>query len=90
MLLYYILIVRYLYIYNVLTYVLYFSVMSDYYKDYVYAWTVPVLLPLAQISLTASVYTTVVICFVRYNAICRPTHLGNGNAFTNHFLTSST
>ena len=55
----------------------YISFVSEYYRDYIYPWTVPILLPVAQISLTASVYTTVVMCFDRYIAICRPTLLGN-------------
>ena len=50
--------------------------MSDYYAEEIYPWTVPILLPVAQISLTASVYTTVVTCFDRYIAICRPALLG--------------
>ena len=53
-----------------------FRAISDYYRDFIYPWTVPVLLPLAQISLTASVYTTVITCFDRYIAICRPVLLG--------------
>lgn len=52
--------------------------MSDYYAEEIYPWTVPILLPVAQISLTASVYTTVVTCFDRYIAICRPALLGCG------------
>ena len=46
--------------------------VSQYYHDHIYPWTVPIFLPIAQISLTASVYTTVVTCFDRYIAICRP------------------
>ena len=45
--------------------------MSSWYRRYVYPRTVPYLLPLAQIALTASVYTTVVTCLDRYIAICR-------------------
>ena len=37
-----------------------------------YPYTVPALLPLAQIAMTASVYTTVITCLDRYIAICRP------------------
>ena len=56
--------------------------MSDYYAEEIYPWTVPILLPVAQISLTASVYTTVVTCFDRYIAICRPALLGK--TYTHH------
>ena len=59
-----------------LAYLLHYRAISEYYRDYVYPWTVPILLPVAQISLTASVYTTVVTCFDRYVAICRPALLG--------------
>ena len=50
--------------------------MSEYYQDHIFPYTVPVLLPLAQIAMTASVYTTVVTCSDRYIAICRPALLG--------------
>ena len=53
-------------------FVIIFRAISDYYRDHIYPWTVPIFLPIAQISLTASVYTTVVTCFDRYIAICRP------------------
>ena len=54
--------------------------MNDYYAEEIYPWTVPILLPVAQISLTASVYTTVVTCFDRYIAICRPALLGKASS----------
>ena len=34
------------------------------------------MLPIAQISLTASVYTTIATCLDRYIAICRPVVIG--------------
>ena len=46
--------------------------LSETYRTYVYPYTVPALLPLAQIAMTASVYTTVITCLDRYIAICRP------------------
>ncbi len=49
---------------------------SEYYRFVIYPYLVPALLPVAQISMTASVYTTLVTCLDRYIAICRPALLG--------------
>ena len=69
-----------------------YRAISEYYRDYVYPWTVPILLPVAQISMTASVYTTLVTCFDRYVAICRPALMGkmsNSVILESSFLGSS-
>ena len=49
---------------------------SDYYYQHIFPHIVPVMRPVASIALTASVYSTVFICFDRYIAICRPALLG--------------
>ncbi|CAB4056405.1 unnamed protein product [Lepeophtheirus salmonis] len=49
---------------------------SDTYAKLLYPHIVPFFLPAAQIAMTASVYTTVITCFDRYIAICRPALLG--------------
>ena len=39
--------------------------MSEGYQRYVHPYMVPIMLPIAQIAMTASVYMTVVTCFDR-------------------------
>ena len=53
-----------------------FRALSDSYRLHVYPYIVPFMLPIAQISLTASVYTTIATCIDRYVAICRPVTMG--------------
>ena len=52
------------------------STFSDYYDQYIFPHITPVMLPMASISMMASVYSTVSICLDRYIAICRPALLG--------------
>ena len=64
--------------------------LSDTYRTYVYPYTVPALLPLAQIAMTASVYTTVITCLDRYIAICRPgRETSNDSELSCHLLAFS-
>ena len=44
---------------------LFYSKLSDDYQQHIYPYMVPIMLPVAQISMTASVYMTVVTCFDR-------------------------
>ena len=41
--------------------------LSKDYEQHIYPYMVPVVLPIAQIAMTASVYMTVVLCFDRYS-----------------------
>ena len=45
---------------------IFYSNLSDAYYEHVYPYMVPIMLPIAQIAMTASVYMTVVTCFDRY------------------------
>ena len=42
------------------------SNLNEAYYEHVYPYMVPIMLPIAQIAMTASVYMTVVTCFDRY------------------------
>ena len=44
--------------------------LSKDYEQHIYPYMVPVVLPIAQIAMTASVYMTVVLCFDRYSLMC--------------------
>jgi len=45
---------------------IFYSNLNDAYYEHVYPYMVPIMLPIAQIAMTASVYMTVVTCFDRY------------------------
>ena len=45
---------------------IFYSNLNEAYYEHVYPYMVPIMLPIAQIAMTASVYMTVVTCFDRY------------------------
>ncbi|CAB4065556.1 unnamed protein product [Lepeophtheirus salmonis] len=55
-----------------------FSSLSEYYDNFVRPWLLPFLLPLLQIALTGSVWTTTAVSLERYLTVCqgyRPTNI---------------